>query len=63
MLSVLAYKLRSKSGVVKMLTTDPDVININMNGGFVAVRSPHRQRLGNQTPILPDLGFTDGDKE
>ena len=53
MLSVLAYKLRIKSGVVTMLS------DMRMDGFDFAVGLPPRQRLGSETPILPHLGFTD----
>lgn len=59
MLSVLAYKLRSKCVVVKIVTTDPDVIHISLNGGNVLVTLPSRQTTEKDTPILAPLGFTD----
>lgn len=59
MLSVLVYKLRSKSGVVKMLTTDPDLNNIRIKGSVVAVRQPHIWRIENHATMLPHLGFND----
>ena len=59
MLSVLAYKLRKKSAVVKMLTTDPGLTDIGMDGGDGTVRLPPQWRVRSETPILPHLGFTD----
>ena len=59
MLSVLAYKLQSKSEVVKIVTTNLDVIHISVNGGNVPVTLPSRQTYEKDTPILAHLGFTD----
>ena len=60
MLSVLADKVRKKPAVVNMLTNDPELLHIKMDGGDVdvVVRLPPRQRLGSDAPILPPLGFT-----
>lgn len=56
MLSALAYKLQSKSGVVKMLMTD--LMMVQYNGVFARLQSHPWKKIGRDAPLLPPLGFT-----
>ena len=55
MLSALAYKLQSKSGVVKMLMTDERMVRYD--GVAARLQSRPWKKIGRDAPFLPPLDF------